>query len=148
MKPKFALLAFAAFALALFVPNAVAAAKVKLPATAKMLTMAEVVAIYGGKTAEWAHPNGDKATGTATWDAAVAFSSGTWKSGKDSGHWDSKISWKGDQYCYEARGAVGDAPMPKKYSKMVCNLVYQDTDGLIYEVDPKTKKVMSTDKLK
>lgn len=121
---------------------ALATNSVLLPKTAKPLTKAEIVAIYGGKTAEWNHPNTDHTTGTATWDAAVSVSSGTWKAGKNHGEWDSKVTWKGDQYCYEAKGKD-----KKKYNKMVCNLVFQDVDGIVYEVDPKTKKVISTDKL-
>jgi len=118
-----------------------AADAVVLPKTAKLLTKAEVIAIYGGKTTEWSHPNSDKATGTAVFDATVSSASGEFQNGKDKGEWESKITWKGDQYCWQAR--------PKgtgKFGKLVCNLIYQDAKT-IYEVDPKSKKVVSVDLL-
>ncbi len=147
MKFQFSLLPCALIPLLTISTVALGGGKVKLPPSAKMLTKAEVMAVYGGKSAEWTHPNTDKVTGTVTWDATVSTATGTWKDGKNSGKWEGKITFKGDQYCYETHGSAGNDPFPKKYNKMVCNLVYQDTDGMTYEVDPKSKKVLSTDKI-
>ena len=119
-----------------------AADTVVLPATAKPLTKAGLTAAYAGKNTEWSHPNTDKATGTATFDAPMTSVSGKFQNGKDNGEWEGKISWKGDEYCYQIR--------PKgagKFGKPVCNFGYQD-GNTVYEVDPKSKKVLSVAKLK
>lgn len=118
-----------------------AADAVSLPKSAKLLTKAEVIVIYGGKKTEWSHPNTDKATGTAVFDTTVSSASGEFQDGKNKGEWESKITWKGDQYCWQAR-AKGQG----KFGKPVCNLIYQDSKT-VYEVDPKSKKVISVDLL-
>lgn len=110
-----------------------------LPKTAKLLDKAGVMATYDGKQFAWSHPNTDHVTGTANFDLKNGLANGAWNGGKASGEWESKITFKGDQYCYEARGKG-----KKKYNKMVCNLVYLD-GTTTYEVDPKTKRVLSTD---
>lgn len=110
-----------------------------LSPNAKLLDKAGVMATYDGKQFAWSHPNTDRVTGTANFDLKNGLASGTWTDGKKSGEWESKVTFKGDQYCYEARGKG-----QKKYGKMVCNLVYLD-GSTTYEVDPKTKKVLSTD---
>ena len=122
-----------------FATSAIAANKVKVPPTAKPMTAADIMAAYDGKSYAWDHPNTDKAKGTVFFDLKKSYASGTWKSGKDSGEWEAKITMKGDQYCYEARGKG-----QKKYNKMVCNILFMD-GTMVYEVDPKTKKVLSTD---
>lgn len=122
-----------------FSTSAWAADKVKVPKTAKSMTAAEIIAAYDGKKYAWDHPNTDKATGTVLFDFKTMTMGGTWKAGKDSGEWEGKITMKGDQYCYRTRGK-GE----KKYGKMTCNILYID-GTTVYEVDPKTKKVLSTD---
>jgi Protein of unknown function (DUF995) len=129
---------FAAFAISIITPVA-AADKVKVPATAKAMTATDIIATYDGKSYAWAHPNTDKATGTVLFDFKKSYMSGTWKAGKDSGEWEGKITMKGDQYCYETRGKG-----KKKYDKMVCNILFID-GTTVYEVNPKSKKVLSTD---
>jgi Protein of unknown function (DUF995) len=129
---------FLALALAFTTP-ALAADKVKLPATAKQLTAAEIIAVYDGKKYAWDHPNTDKVTGTVLFDFKKSYMNGTWKAGKDTGEWEGKITMKGDQYCYRTRGK-GE----KKFGKMTCNILFLD-GTTVYEVDPKTKKVLSTD---
>lgn len=124
---------------ALLASGATAKDKLVLPATAQLLDAAGVMATYDGKQFAWAHPNTDKVTGTAMFDLKNGMAQGTWKGGKGSGEWESKVTFKGDQYCFEARGKG-----QKKYNKMVCNLVYLD-GTTTYEVDPKTKRVLSTD---
>jgi Protein of unknown function (DUF995) len=126
------------FAWSLAIPVA-AADRVKLPATAKAMTAAETIATYDGKKYAWDHPNTDNATGTVLFDFKNSYMSGTWKSGSDGGEWEGKITMKGDQYCYRTRGKG-----QKKYGKMTCNLMFID-GTTVYEVDPKTKKVLSTD---
>jgi hypothetical protein len=118
-----------------------AADAVVLPKTAKLLTKAEAIVVYGGNTTTWSHPNSDKVTGTAVFDATVTSASGEFQDGKNKGEWESKITWKGDQYCWQARAkGIG------KFGKPVCNLIYQDAKT-VYEVDPKSKKVTSVDLL-
>jgi hypothetical protein len=117
---------------------AMAADAVKLPDSAKQLSKDEIIALYAGKSTTWDHPNTDKSTGTAIIAADATSMSGTWKNGKDKGEWEGKISFnKKDQYCYVTRGK-GD----KKYGKETCNLVFADVKT-IYEVNPKSKKVLS-----
>ena len=110
-----------------------------LPPSAKLLDKAGIMATYDGKQFAWSHPNTDRVTGTANFDLKNGLATGTWTIGKKSGEWESKVTFKGDQYCYEARGKG-----QKKYNKMVCNLVYLD-GAVTYEIDPRTKKVLSTD---
>jgi hypothetical protein len=118
--------------------HAQAADKVKVPETAKLLNKAEIIAQYDGKLYSWDHPNTDKAHGTTTYVAASSTIGGTWESGKDKGEWEGRISWKGDQYCFETRGKGSK----KKYNPKQCNMIY--LDGITtYEVNPKTKQVLS-----
>jgi Protein of unknown function (DUF995) len=127
------------FAAVLFAPNlAWSAEAVKLPTSAKQLSKDEIITLYSGKSTTWQHPNTDKSTGTTIIAADLKTMNGTWQNGKDKGEWDGKISFnKKDQYCYVSRGKG-----QKKYSKETCNLVF--TDGkTVYEVDPKSKKVLS-----
>lgn len=115
-----------------------AAEAVKLPATAKLLTKDEIIALYAGKSTTWEHPNTDKSTGTTIIAADAKTMSGTWANGNDKGEWEGKISFnKKDQYCYVFRGK-GE----KKWSKLTCNLVYLD-GKTVYELDPKNKKILS-----
>jgi Protein of unknown function (DUF995) len=125
--------------LALSIATPALAAKVKVPATAKPMTATDIIAAYDGKTYKWAHPNTDKVTGTVLFDFKKSFMNGTWKAGKESGEWEGKITMKGDQYCYETRGKG-----KTKYDKMVCNVLFID-GTTVYETDPKSKKVLSTD---
>ncbi len=124
---------------ALFASRATAKDKVVLPATAQLLDAAGVLATYDGKQFAWAHPNTDKVTGTVMFDLKNGVMNGGWKAGKDTGEFEGKVTFKGDQYCFEARGKG-----QKKYDKMVCNLVYLD-GTTTYEVNPKTKRVLSVD---
>ena len=119
--------------------HAMAKDKLLLPATAKPLTKDGVMAAYDGKQYAWSHPNTDKVTGTVKFDLKNGLMGGTWSDGKSTGEWEGKVTFKGDQYCFETRGKG-----QKKYNKMVCNLVYLD-GTTTYELDPKTKKVLSTD---
>jgi hypothetical protein len=121
-----------------------ALAEVNLPAAAKALTRAEVVALYSGKSTTWDHPYTDKSTGTANFSPDLTTMWGTWKNGKDKGEWEAKISFKKDQYCYQTR--------PKgskdKFSKVTCNIVYLDAETkTVYEVHPKNKKILSVNAL-
>lgn len=115
-----------------------AATKTKVPATAKLLTKEQIIATYDGRLFSWDHPNTDKAHGTTTFHSATSTIGGTWEAGKDKGEWEGKITWKGDQYCFETRpkGSKG------KYNPKQCNLIYLD-GTTTYEVDPKSKKVLS-----
>jgi Protein of unknown function (DUF995) len=133
-------IATACFIFAISTP-AFAADKVVLPPDAKMLTAAEVIAAYDGKSYAWDHPNTDKVKGTVTFDFKKGYMSGTWNDGKSKGEWEGKITMKGDQYCYRTKPKGG-----KKFSNTTCNILY--TDGkMIYETHPKSKKVLSTDVL-
>jgi hypothetical protein len=139
MKKSIVIVALALFFSTSFVGITNAKDTLILPQTAKLLDKAGVMATYDGKKFAWSHPNTDHVTGTANFDLKNGFANGTWKDGKDTGEWEARVTFKGDQYCYEARGKG-----KKKYNKMVCNLVYLD-GTTTYEVDPKTKRVLSTD---
>jgi hypothetical protein len=132
---KLALMAFASGAFALTATQAMSA--VKMPKTAKLLNKAEIIALYANTTSDWDHPNTDKVKGTAIINADVTIGGGTWIAGNEKGNWESKITFKGDQYCWASR-LKGE----KKYNPRVCNLIYQD-GKTAYEVDPKTKKILS-----
>jgi hypothetical protein len=110
---------------------------VKVPATAKLLTKAEIVATYGGTTSNWEHPNTDGSHGTAIVNADATKGHGTYADDKSNGTWESKITFKGDQYCWSVR-VNGKG----KFQKPVCNLIYLD-GKVAYEVDPKSKKILS-----
>lgn len=125
----------------LLAAEGVAADKVKLPDTAKLLTKAEVIALYGGKKTEWDHPNTDGSSGTAEFDATLSTAQGTYTYKKKKGTWVSRLSFKNDLYCYEVK-----ADGAKKFGKRTCNAIYVDGDA-IYEVDPKSKKVLSLNKI-
>jgi hypothetical protein len=129
--------AFVAAVTFLTIGTASAAEMVKLPATAVKLDKAGIMAAYGGKKTTFSHPNTDKVTGTADFSADMKTGSGTFVAGKIKGNWVSKITLKGDQYCWSVK--AGDA---KKYDKPVCNHVYLD-GKTTYEVDPKSKKILS-----
>jgi hypothetical protein len=113
----------------------------KVPATAKLLTKAEIFSTYSGATLKWTHPYTDKGTGTATFNADLTSGKGTFVFGKNKGEFESQVSFKGDQYCWAAKGK-GE----KKYGKRVCNLVYLD-GKVVYEVDPKSKQILSVNAL-
>jgi outer membrane protein assembly factor BamB len=113
----------------------------KVPATAKLLTKAEIMAAYSGATLKWTHPYTDKGTGTAAFNTDLTSGKGTFVFGKDKGEFESKITFKGDQYCWAAKGK-GE----KKFGKRVCNLVYLD-GKIAYEVDPKSKQILSVNTL-
>ena len=67
---------------------------------------------------------------------------GTWKAGKKGGEWEGKISFnKAGQYCYVTRGKG-----QKKYGKQTCNLLFLD-GKTVYELDPKSKKILSVNTL-
>lgn len=129
--------AFAALALMSVAPASIAAEITKLPETAKQLTKDEIIAAYSGKSLNWSHPVTDKGTGTTVVDATASTMSGTYDVGGNKGEWEGKISWKGEQYCYQTK-----AKGQKKLGKKTCTLVYQEGETFI-EVDPKTKKVLS-----
>lgn len=139
MKKSIGIVVLSVFLSMSFIESAKAKDTLMLPPTAKLLDKAGVMATHDGKKFSWSHTNTDKVTGTADFDLKNGMASGIWNDGKTSGEWESKISFKGDQYCYEARGKG-----QKKYNKMVCNLVYLD-GTTTFEVDPKTKRVLSTD---
>jgi len=139
MKKSIGIVVLSVFLSMSFIESAKAKDTLILPPTAKLLDKAGVMAAYDGKQYSWSHPNTDKVTGTANFDLKSGLAHGTWKYAKNSGEWESKVTFKGDQYCYEARGKG-----QKKYNKMVCNLVYLD-GTTTFEVDPKTKRVLSTD---
>jgi hypothetical protein len=117
--------------------SAVAAEKVKLPATAKKLDKAGIIAAYGGKTTNFTHPNTDNVYGLAIFDADMAKGHGTFVAGETKGEWDTKITLKDDQYCWAVR-----VKPAKKYQKPVCNFVYLD-GNTAYEVHPKNKTILS-----
>jgi hypothetical protein len=128
-------MAFASGAFALTATQAMGA--VKLPKTAKLLDKAGIIAAYGGKTTKFDHPNTDKVFGTAIFNADMTKGHGTIVAGDIKGEWETKITLKDDQYCWalKVKGA-------KKYEKPVCNQVYLD-GKTAYEVQPKTKKILS-----
>ena len=129
--------AFAALALVSIAPASIAAEITKLPETAKKLTKDEIIAAYSGKSLNWSHPTTDKGYGTTVMDATASTMSGTYDVGGNKGEWEGKVSWKGEQYCYQTKGK-GE----KKYGKKTCTFVYQDGETFI-EVDPKSEKVLS-----
>jgi hypothetical protein len=117
--------------------SASAAEKVKLPATAKKLDKAGIIAAYGGKTTNFTHPNTDNVFGLAIFDAEMAKGHGTFVAGKTKGEWETKITLKDDQYCWSLK-----VKGKKKYEKPVCNLVYLD-GNTAYEVHPKNNAILS-----
>jgi hypothetical protein len=139
MKKSIGIVALSVFLSMSFIEIARAKDTLMLPPTAKLLDKAGIMAAYDGKKYSWSHPNTDKVTGTANFDLKNGMASGVWNDGKTSGEWEAKVTFKGDQYCFEARGKG-----KKKYNKMVCNLVYLDSTTT-YELDPKTKRVLSID---
>ena len=109
----------------------------KLPATAKLLTKAEIVNIYDNKPHKWVHPAGDKGNGTTTYVSKTETISGTYNVGGNSGEWEGKITWKNDQYCFSTRGKGKG-----KFGPVMCNLIYLD-GTTAYEVNPKNKAINS-----
>lgn len=140
MNLQFRLVAVATAAL-LLVPS-YAAGKVKLSAMAKVLTGAEIKTAYSGHALNWTHPNTDKMTGTVVFDAAGATMTGTWSDGKSTGDWEGQATWKGDQYCWQARPKGSN----KSWPKSVCNVIYLD-GTTFYETDPKSKKILSVNEV-
>lgn len=116
---------------------ALADASTKLPASAKQLTKAEIVALYDNKPYNWSHPAGDKGHGTTMYVSKSETIGGTYDVGGNTGEWEGKVTWKGDQYCFRTRGKG-----QKKYSPTTCNLVFLD-GTTAYEVNPKTKAINS-----
>lgn len=129
---------FAAVSMALGTSAALAEEITKLPDSAKQLTKEEIISAYANKHLTWSHPTTDKGHGTTIVDATVTTMSGTYDVGGSKGEWEGKISWNGQQYCYQTRPKGSQ----KKYSKKTCNLIYSGGNNFI-EVDPKTKKVLS-----
>ncbi|MEJ1935531.1 hypothetical protein WDZ92_35490 [Nostoc sp. NIES-2111] len=113
---------------------------VTLPPTAKLLTKGEIIAAYDGKPHTWSHPNGDKGTGTTTFDAKNMTIGGTYDIGGNKGEWEGKVTFKKAQYCFRTKRTA----MPKLGPEQ-CNQVYLD-GTTAYEVDPKTKAVKSVNK--
>lgn len=135
MTTKFSTAALVVFALAFTATAAMSA--VKLPKTAKLLDKAGIVAAYCGKTILWDHPNTDKVKGTVIFNAKMTNAVGTYVSSKNKGEFESKVSFKGDQYCFSVR-----VKPAKEYAKRVCNLIYLD-GTTAYEVNPKSKTIVS-----
>jgi len=118
------LLCTAAIAVAMIVPAMAAMTAPTLPATAKKLTGAEIMALYDGSTVKWTN-FAQGMTGTATSDFKKKTETGTWAAGDKKGNYTSAISVKGDTFCYKTGK-----------SKEVCNSVY--TEGAdIYQVNAK-----------
>jgi hypothetical protein len=130
-------LCFALACSAVLATTALAETASTLPSTAKQLTRAEIVSLYDNKPYVWTHPAGDKGTGTTMYVAKSQTIGGTYDVGGNSGEWEGKVTWKGDQYCFRTR-----AKGQKKYSPTTCNLVYLD-GTTAYEVNPRTKAVNS-----
>jgi hypothetical protein len=120
--------------------SAAQAAEVKVPDTAKQLKRDGIVAAYAGKSITWERVNGGQVTGTATFAADLKSATGTWKTSDQGGEWESKVTIKGDQYCYQARNK-GE----KKYGKVTCAIMFSDGTQF-YEVEPKAKKLVSITK--
>lgn len=117
---------------------ALASGMPSLPAGAKQLTKAEIIALYDGKTFIWKNEkNGGPGTGTTRLDAKKGTIGGTFRIGEASGEWEGKVSFKGDQYCFRTRGKG-----QPKYGPLECNLIFLD-GTTAYEVNPKTKAVNS-----
>jgi hypothetical protein len=113
----------------------------KIPKTAKLLNKAEIIALYANTTSDWDHPNTDKVKGTAIINADVTMGKGTWAAGGSKGEWESKITFKGDQYCWATK------IKGTKYNPRVCNLIYLE-GKTAYEVDPKSKKILSVNTIR
>jgi Protein of unknown function (DUF995) len=121
----------------LFASPTLAAEIKNLPKDAKLLTKAEIVAMYDGKPYIWTHPFTDKGKGTLTFVEAKSFMSGDYDFDGNKGEWEGKVTWKGNRYCLQTRAKGG-----KKYDPIKCQYVYQVGDTL-YEVNDKSKKVTS-----
>lgn len=114
------------------------AASTKLPASAKQLTKAEIVAAYDGKTYKWMHPAGDKGTGTTKYDAKTETIEGTYKIGKNSGEFEGRITWKDDAYCFSTTGKGKN-----NWGPVTCHFIYQD-GTTIYETNTKKKRTVES----
>jgi hypothetical protein len=132
------LISCAIFATLVFATPALGAEIANLPEGAKLLTKAEIVAVYDGKPFVWTHPFTDKGNGTFNFVASKSYMSGKFDfGGKKKGDWEGKVTWKGEVYCIQTRAKGG-----KKYDPMQCQDVYQVGDKF-YEVNVKSKKVTS-----
>jgi hypothetical protein len=98
----------------------------KVPAGAKKLTGAEIIAAYDGNTYVFDNfTEKEPLTGKTTYDLKKKTTTGEWAMGKEGGKFKGKARIKGDQFCYTVGG-----------QKEKCNFVYEDGPD-IYEVDTK-----------
>ncbi len=134
MKTKTTNLSILTVACFIWVAPVLAADKVPMPSTAVKLTKAQIITAYGGKKINWAHPNGDKVYGYATFDAAMTSNTGEWHAGKKQGKFSNAVSFDGDVYC-----------LNKNKAGQYCAVVYQAGDTF-FENDPKTGKNQSVNK--
>lgn len=120
--------------------TAALAENVTVPASAKLMKRADIVAAYAGKSITWQRANGGDVSGTATFSADLKSATGDWKTADQRGEFESKVTLKGDQYCYQARDKG-----KKEYGKLTCAIMYSD-GAQFYEVEPKSKKLVSITK--
>lgn len=115
---------FAVVVIALAAP-AQAAEAPSLPASAKKLSAAEIVALYDRHAFAFTTWTAfGVATGTVTYDFRTGTSSGTYRMGSFSGSIDGRIHMQGDRFCYKV-----------KMDREHCNFVYRDGSD-IYDVEP------------
>lgn len=114
------------------------AATTKLPASAKQLTKAEIVAAYDGKTYKWVRTVGKKGHGTTKYDAKTETVEGTFNVGANSGEFEGKISWKGDAYCFSTTGKGMN-----NWGPVTCHYIYSD-GTTIYETDTEKKRTVES----
>ena len=94
-----------------------------LPATAKKLTGARIVALYDGKTFPYtSYTSFGTASGTVTYDFKSGTNHGTYVFGSIHGNFDGKIRMAGDRFCYQVMN-----------DREHCDFVYVAPDG-IYNV--------------
>jgi hypothetical protein len=115
-------LACTAAALAFFAAPAASEDTLQLPASAKRLNAAAIVALYDGKTFAFKSVTDfGIATGEVSYDFKTNTNHGTYQLGPHHGTFSGAIRVSGDKFCYKARG--GD----------ICNYVYIDGAD-VYEV--------------
>ncbi len=108
---------------AFFVSTVLAAEAPKLPASAKRLNGAAIVALYDGKTfAYTSFTFFGVVTGEVTYDFKTETNHGTYQLGSRHGTFNGSIHVSGDKFCYKT-GRTGER----------CNYVYIDGDD-VYEV--------------
>ena len=112
--------------------------KITMPADAKLLSMVEIIAAYGGKKVIWTHPNGDGVNGFALFDTAITKASGEWHGTKAHGTFESKTKFEGDNYCYTTTKLDGKM----HHDTWHCAKVYA-AGGKYFENDSKSGKNMS-----